>query len=180
MAKRKIAKVAAPEVVEEAPTPKPKKAVKAAQTVAEAVKEALAEAIPMAAMAINQLNAKKVDLKQQEINDENYRLKDLKCSECLQLRLACRDKHRKIVVYPRSAKNGQFFQGLFINGVRYLSNHSGHAIVVPENVSVEHEIEKWEANEDALSQGRERQHNSGTISMGGGTAGFNPAAQGWR
>ncbi len=84
----------------------------------------------------------------------------------------CQGKHVEMVVYPK--KHGRFFQGAFINGVRYLSNHARHKITVPAENNIEYAVAQWEDSEDRMKEGRESNHNSGEMSATGKTS-FNPA-----
>lgn len=89
------------------------------------------------------------------------------CGICRQDISGCNNEHRLLAVYPRSKKYGRFFQGVIINGVRYLSNHRGHKIWVPKDCNIEHVMEMWENNEDDQSQGKEVEHDSGVLSATG-------------
>lgn len=94
------------------------------------------------------------------------------CGECKQDLRGCEGKHRLMVVYPK--KNGRYFQGVIINGVRYLSNNKNHKICVPANADISNFISNWEDSEEAMKESKSREHNSGELS-GSGRTSFNPA-----
>lgn len=88
------------------------------------------------------------------------------CGECGQLEVACKGEHTKMVVFPaRFPEFAEWFQGAFINGVRYLSNHGNHSIVVPSETvgGILHTIQTFENNERETRLGRVKHHNSGNI-----------------
>lgn len=88
------------------------------------------------------------------------------CPECRQPNMACEGKHREAVVYPSDADYGHWFQGVILNGVRYLSNGPGHAIIIPEALNAEYMHNGWQQNEKELERGRTKTHNSGAIGRG--------------
>lgn len=93
-----------------------------------------------------------------------------RCPECQQNLKGCKGEHVMMVVYPTKdpAQNGQWFQGCFINGVRYLSDGPDQvqAVLVPKNCEgdIKHQIAKYEDNEQQLARGRKAYHNSGDLS----------------
>lgn len=100
----------------------------------------------------------------------------IRCGDCGQYLTACKEEHVQMVVFPKRnpKKNGKWFQGVFINGVRYLSVNSSHRITVPKNAEIAHLVQQWEKNEEELSTGREVNHDSGI------QGNFKPATQAWR
>lgn len=107
------------------------------------------------------------------------------CPECQQPsvrgRYACKGKHTKLVAFPDDEHWGRFFQGVFINGARYLSNGPGHEITVPADNNIKHEIQKWVEMERQNAQGRKKSWNSGSIGGSGNTDGYRPYnGPGWR
>jgi hypothetical protein len=84
------------------------------------------------------------------------------CPECFQRKSACKDKHRKVVVFPRNARHARTgWTGVVLNGVMYKSNDAGHKVVIPENFQIESVLSQWEEAEDTMYQGR-----SGGASLG--------------
>lgn len=104
------------------------------------------------------------------------------CTECGQiLETGCKGKHVQMVVFPqRYPEHAEFFQGVFLNGRRYLSNDENHKVVVPEEcVALFNQIiQTFEQNEQDQRVGRSHQHRSGTVSPNGSS--FNPARAAWR
>ncbi len=92
-------------------------------------------------------------------------------------RYACKGKHAQMVCYPKDAYWGTYFQGVFANGAKYLSNGPGHAITVPADNNFEHQIEEWVNMERANAHGKRANHNSGSIGKGGDQSNFRPYNQ---
>lgn len=132
------------------------------EAIAEAIKSAMVEALPLAAAMATKVSK---DHDQASEPEPVKAVSNDKCGTCRQMLRACQGKHKRLVVFPR--EYGQFFTGISINGIKYLSNNSQHQILVPENSNIEHILEKWESNERELSVGRQVQHNSGTLSANG-------------
>lgn len=103
-----------------------------------------------------------------------------KCGACGQLVAACKGKHIEMVVYPN--QYAQWFQGAFINGVRYLSNGPHHKVTVPEVNDIQFTLDTYVENEAQQALGKAKMHNSGLISPNSGTAHFIPATaqSAWR
>lgn len=104
-----------------------------------------------------------------------------KCTECGQAVSGCHGKHTEIVVYPlRYEETAEFFPGVFINGVKYLSNDPGHKVVVPLEAAngILQTVQHYEQSEHEARAGRVKNHNSGRIGPNG--ASFNPANAAWR
>jgi hypothetical protein len=99
------------------------------------------------------------------------------CGTCGQAEKACGREHKDIAVYPTSYPEfGEWFQGVFINGVKYLSNNESHLIPVPKvAVTTFYElIRRFEQNERESRVGRSKTHQSGHISNP------TPAQAAWR
>lgn len=115
------------------------------------------------------------------------------CNECKQKGPAtkenpygspCKNEHIYMVVFPkRYPQVAKYFQGVFINSVRYLSDNRRHKILVPANCesTIDAMIEKWEDNEieTMTGEGRIAEHNSGVVREGGGGQ-VRQAVVGWR
>lgn len=103
------------------------------------------------------------------------------CHVCRQALAGCEGKHVQLVVYPqRYPEHGQFFQGVFLNGVKYLSNDDGHEITVPANAanSIRQLVQNFENNEQETRIGRKAERYSGSLGPGGSAV--NPQHIGWR
>lgn len=151
-----------------------------AKAVREAVGKALSEAIPaVATIAVeSQRKANQVVGDGKAEAAIRAAAQRLQCPKCFQPVSACNGKHRRVVVYPTNQRFGRYFQGVFINGIRYLSNGPSHAIDVPLECDIEYMISAWEQNEYDTAQGRKAEHNSGSLGAAGGQ--FSPATEGWR
>lgn len=94
-----------------------------------------------------------------------------RCDKCGQNVKACKDDgHVQMVVYPtKYPEFGDWFMGVFINGVRYLSNNAAHAVTVPRvaKSDILGMIRTWETNERELKLGRKRKRVSGNVGNGG-------------
>lgn len=152
--------------------------------IARAVSEAIAAALPAAvAAAVQTMAAVQQGQKDsQEAAMNAHRLTGEKCADCKQiLPRGCKQgehAHKMLVVFPTQKRNFKWFQGVRINSVLYLSNGPNHYIPVPAESNIEHDIQKWEDNEDAQAHGREAEHDSGT--MGAGVARTHNAQMAWR
>lgn len=100
------------------------------------------------------------------------------CTECGQKLSACKGKHAKMVVFP--VHYPEYFQGVFINGQKYLSNDGSHEVTVPADcvASIQAIVNGYDQNERELSTGRTKQHHSGYVSPHGSS--FQEAKVGWR
>lgn len=105
-----------------------------------------------------------------------------KCHECGQaLTTGCGGKHVMMVVYPqRYPQHADYFPGVQINGVRYLSNNENHAVLVPANAEsvISGIVATFEQNEQDMAVGRKAVRHSGTVSPHGTQV--QPANQAWR
>lgn len=101
-----------------------------------------------------------------------------KCHECGQVLSGCEGKHIQMVVHP--AQFAEYFPGVIINGIKYLSNDSGHRITVPAacESTIMGIVAGFEKNEREISVGRKRDHHSGSVSPHGSS--INPANAAWR
>lgn len=89
-----------------------------------------------------------------------------RCGTCGQYESACKGEHVDLCVYPVNYPEfGDFFQGVILNGVKYLSNGPGHVLKVPKCSESEIRciIKGYEQNERECRVGRSKQHNSGSI-----------------
>lgn len=99
------------------------------------------------------------------------------CTTCRQRLSACHNEHEDIVVYPTKYEEfGEFFVGVILNGVRYLSNDASHKVTVPKCAvsDILNIVKNFENNERDTRMGRKAQHNSGNARSP------NPAISGWR
>lgn len=90
-----------------------------------------------------------------------------KCSECGQVKTGCEGKHVKMTVLPASFQ--EYFPGVILNGIKYLSNDDGHTVTVPANAesTILGIIAGYERNEQELASGRKAVRHSGVVSPGG-------------
>jgi hypothetical protein len=140
-----------------------------ADTVATAVEKVLEKTLPaVMAAGINAANnaAQQARAPQAPVVRES-------CGICRQPNMACKGKHVKMAVYPQSRSLGKSWSGVGINGVWYQSASPNHPVDVPADAPIAHMIQEWERAEMEMRQGREFDHNSGSIGPGG--AAFNPA-----
>lgn len=138
-----------------------------------AVKEAIKEALPLAVgLAAQAAQPAAKPYQSGQFSRE-------KCAACRQYLIACKGEHEMLAVYPQNSKYGRWFQGVWINGERYLSNNLGHKIAVPKANDIRNIISTWEAAEEVLQNGRSAVHDSGSIG-GPNSGGFVPANAAWR
>lgn len=102
-----------------------------------------------------------------------------KCPKCLQSLSGCNGRHKKIVVFmSKYRKFARNFQGVIINGVRYISNDPGHLITIPADAEggILRAVMEYEENEAELRIGGREVMNDHSKHSG------NPAApmQHWR
>jgi hypothetical protein len=103
------------------------------------------------------------------------------CSECGQKRSACGGKHVQMVVFPtRFPQFADYFPGVILNGVKYLSNDDSHTVTVPAiaESDVLNTVAGFERNEHEMANGRVAERHSGTVSPRGTS--FSPANAAWR
>ncbi len=141
-----------------------------AEQIADAVKQAISEALPAAAAIAAQVTANNQP-KQAQTYVPPSRRGAPKCEECKQYKEACKDQHAMMCVWPDDDEAAQWFTGVKLNGVRYMSNGPGHMITVPKKNNIGYILAKWTENERVQRRGRKVSHNSGQI--GGGTNNFN-------
>lgn len=104
-----------------------------------------------------------------------------RCHDCGQVMSACHGKHVQLVVYPQRYEHAaDYFPGVFINGVRYLSNHSTHTVTVPAESAgdIVNTVAGFEHNEQELATGRKASRHSGSVGPYGSSV--SPASQAWR
>lgn len=104
-----------------------------------------------------------------------------KCHDCGQVRSGCEGKHVLLAVYPqRYPQHADYFPGVILNGVKYLSNNGSHKILVPANAesTILGVVAGFEQNEHEMANGRKAERHSGHVSPHG--ASVQPANQAWR
>lgn len=101
-----------------------------------------------------------------------------KCHECGQVRTGCEGKHVLMAVTPKDFAN--YFPGVFINGVRYFSDHENQLVTVPASAesAILGILQGYEKNEKELATGRKAQRHSGHVSPHGSSV--SPANAAWR
>ncbi len=101
-----------------------------------------------------------------------------KCHECGQVKAGCEGKHVKMAVTPRDFTD--YFPGVFINGIRYFSDHEGQLVTVPASAesAILGILQGYEKNEKELATGRKATRHSGHVSPNGSSV--SPANQAWR
>lgn len=91
----------------------------------------------------------------------------IRCGTCGQDQRACKvNGHEKMVVYPaRYPEFAEWFMGVYINGVRYLSDNASHLVTVPKDAvaGIKTHIQVWEDNERTTKLGKKRRHNTGSV-----------------
>lgn len=147
-------------------------------TLAEAIKIVAAEMIPAAvASAVAAVNAQNRAAAPAGPRVSATNVNSVRCTECGQYESACEKKHTMMVVYPTTfGEAADFFTGIVLNGVRYLSNDPGHKVLVPENAAstISNMVAAFEQNEKDQLMGRKATHRSG------GVGNFKPANHAWR
>lgn len=91
-----------------------------------------------------------------------------RCPACNQYQVACKGKHESLVVYPQNDQFADWFDGIDINGVRYISPDRNTAIVVPADAAgvILKMVKDYEDNEMQTRMGRKRTRNSGDVTRG--------------
>lgn len=85
-----------------------------------------------------------------------------RCSTCGQLKLACKNKHTKLVVWPSrndlayDQKNQLQWPGVRVNGVFMRSPDGSTPIPVPAENDIPHMIQMWEEEEANMRYGRRK------------------------
>lgn len=127
------------------------------------VRDAIKEALPaVAAVAVQ--TAQGLQQAPQPTQPQSLpRFRGEQCPECKQAVAACKSKHAKMVVFPKNPNYGKWFQGINLNGVKYLSHNGGHAITVPADNCFAYMIQQFESSELALQTERKFDHNSGML-----------------
>lgn len=176
-----------------------------AKMISNAVAEALKIAIPAAAVGINQATAA-ATAKDRERITRDVMKKVQRCPICLLPLSACGGpyktdsegneikktneqgnpvyspevNHIKYFCGPKEESLYKWFQGVYINGVRFLADYQGHVQWIPKKCDIPTMISAWEKNEKELSQKRQAEGNgAGRLSPGGAIPG-NQGALGWR
>lgn len=176
-----------------------------AKMMSNAIAEALKLAIPAAAIGINQAN-QSASNKSREQQIREIQKKIQRCPICLLPVSACggafaRDNdgneivktdknggpiyspeinHVKFVCAPHDESLFKWFQGVIVNGVRFLADYQGHVQWIPKKSDIPTIISNWERNEKELSQKRQAQGNGRSQRSIAGTQGGTGEAIGWR
>lgn len=88
------------------------------------------------------------------------------CTICRQPEKGCHKEHVDMVVFPtRYPEFGDFFRGVILNGVVYLSSDENQAIPVPKDAAtwIAGTIRNFEQNERETQHGRSKTHHSGHV-----------------
>ena len=104
-----------------------------------------------------------------------------RCSDCGQVRSGCQGEHAMMVVFPqRYTHHAKYFTGVTINGIKYLSNHDSHEVLVPKDAvgDIQAIVSIFEQNEQDMMLGRRADHHSGRLSPKGRAV--NEANAAWR
>jgi hypothetical protein len=174
--------------------------------VAEAVAEALKAAIPAAAIGIQQAQFTAAE-KVREAQVREVMRKTKRCPLCGLAETACggawaKDKegkdiieydaaglpkynwalnHTKEYVGPKDDNLFRWFQGVIVNGVRFLSDYPGHKILIPIKSDIMTQVSMWEQNEKDLLQKRTAHGmGMGNAGPGGVQRAQNQNFLGWR
>lgn len=173
--------------------------------IAEAVAEALKVAIPAAAIGIQQAQmAASNKSREQAVRELEKKLK--RCPICALPESCCggafkkdaegkdiveKDangatkynyelNHVKEYVGPKDENLFRWFQGVIVNGVRFLADYPGHKQWIPRKSDILTTVNAWEANEKELSQKRTAEGMGvGSVGPGGARKG-NQNFLGWR
>ena len=100
------------------------------------------------------------------------------CTVCRQHLAACKGEHTFMVVFPKNTEYSKFFQGVFINGRKYASDHDQHSVPVPTVAAAEigNIVRNFENNEREMMNGKQRTRMLGEL----GEAASNKSLAGWR
>lgn len=142
-----------------------------------AIKKVSAELIP-AAVAAAVSAVKTADAQRPAVPQHKA---PQRCTECGQQATACGGKHVDIVVYPlRYPQHADYFRGVILNGVTYLSNNDNHKVRVPAEAesTIRQIVAGYEQNEQDMQVGRQKEHHSGRIGPNGSSVQQAQAA--WR
>lgn len=155
---------------QKAGSPAPESAGDTNDAIAQAVERALEKALPiatMAAVSAGNASAQAAANVQATAALAARELKGRRCGKCRQLVAACKDKHVKMVVYPKSELFADLFPGIAINGVWYRSNSRSHAITIPAESDIPMMLQNFEHREESNIKSINRQRRSGTLSPSG-------------
>lgn len=148
----------------EKPAEKPVAKVEKSE-VAKAVQETISELLPALVGALGAANGQTTAAPVQAAAP----VKNVStCPQCRQMVAACKGKHRAVCVLPSDEDAAQWFQGVKINGVNYLSAYQGHLVTVPAESNIEYMVQEWQRNERELVRGRKRSRHSGSVGPNGG------------
>lgn len=149
-----------------------------ADALAAAIKQVSAELIPAAIAAAVAATSKPAAQAVPAAVADNRKAK---CPECKQMLSGCQGKHVQMIVYPqRYPQHADYFPGVHLNGVKYLSNDETHLVLVPEAAatSIANIVSTFEQNEQDMAVGRKAVRHSGTVSPNGNSV--TPADKAWR
>lgn len=132
-----------------------------AQILAEAIEQVAAKLIPAAVAAA--VTANQAASQPRQAAPVQARRGGV-CQVCRQRDGACGGKHVEMVVFPEA--HDEYFQGVFLNGVKYLSNDPGHKVLVPADSEsdIKRIVAGYVQNERELSQSRKAERHSGVVS----------------
>lgn len=153
---------------------KTKAAPETVQEAAAAAAKATVEALMPAMVAAIRTKQENVPQRQ----GDTVKRAPVVCSECRQQLGACKGRHREIIIWTHEQRFMDWFDGVDINGVNYISPNRNTPVVVPADAADEilSKVQVYERNEMDSRLGRKALHDSGTID--------NPkratAADGWR
>lgn len=174
--------------------------------IAQAVAEALKAAIPAAAIGINAANAQAQEKNKEALIREIMR-KSVRCPICGLPQTACggpfkRDasgmdivkknedgspiydyelNHVRAYCGPKDPNLFKWFQGMRINGIRFLPDHYGHQQWIPKKSDILTQVSAWEADQHDQMQGRKGEGmGAGSVGPNGVMSRGSQAALGWR
>jgi hypothetical protein len=160
------------------------------------LREVLPAAISASAVGIAKAN-QDYDMKKVEVRVREMQSKAKRCSVCNLPETACggayakdangkevgepdpRINHIKYYCGPKDEDLLEWFQGVIIRNVRFLSDYFGHLIWIPKKSDIPTIINAWEQNEKALSRRRKGEGKGMKAPMGGQNVGYQGAI-GWR
>lgn len=119
------------------------------------LKEIISEVIPASVGASARANLEHAAA-QRVAQSEHVQRAQEKCAKCGQLRIACGDEHEMMIVYPLSNQPDvvRWFQGIWINGVRYYSRHGRHRVCVPKKNDIATMLDAFVRSEEVRASGR--------------------------
>lgn len=130
--------------------------------VAESNMQLLTQLMPAMAALFADAQAKSFDVAEQR----KTVARDLgpTCGECGQRQKACKGKHRKANLWPKTRLGLKHHQGIYLNSVRYYQETPHGYVTVPEDCNVEYMLACDEAQLEDCIHGKEQYLESGYIS----------------